>query len=132
MRQKSKAVRFMKGFANVQLTANMDLTSLTIRAMQDAARPEPEKDTQQTVRPVRTPLDGQVREHERQRCVKAIKRASGAESMEEALDFDFSLLRRREEPDCLGPDFMANLRAAGNVIVKDRQRRELDRAGHAG
>jgi hypothetical protein len=74
----------------------MDLTSLTIRAMQDAARPEPEKQVGQTLRPVRTPLDDQVREHERQKCVKAIKRASGAESMEEALDFDFSLLRRHE------------------------------------
>jgi putative transposase len=97
MRQKAKAVRFMKGFKDAQLTANMDLTSLTIRAMQDAARPEPEPNTERTLRPVRTPLDGQVREHERQRCIKAIKKAAGAESMETALDFDFSLLRRREE-----------------------------------
>ena len=97
MRQKAKAVRFMKGFRDAQLTANMDLTSLTIRAMQDAARPEPEPNQQQTLRPVRTPLDGQVREHERQRCIKAIKRASGAESMETALDFDFSLLRRNQD-----------------------------------
>jgi len=80
MRQKAKAVRYLKSFKDAQLTANMDLTSLTIRAMQDAARPEPEKETGQTLRPVRTPLDGQVREHERQRCIKAIKRASGAES----------------------------------------------------
>jgi len=97
MRQKAKAVRFVNGFKDAQLTANMDLTHLTIRAMQDAARPEPERNTQQTLRPVRTPLDGQVREHERQRCIKAIKRASGAESMETALDFDFSLLRRSND-----------------------------------
>jgi hypothetical protein len=97
MRQKAKAVRFMRGYKDAQLTANMDLTSLTIRAMQDAARPEPEKEAGQTLRPVRTPMDGQVREHERQRCIKAIKKASGAESMTEALDFDFSLLRRHED-----------------------------------
>ncbi len=100
MRQKAKAVRFMKGFRDAQLTANMDLTSLTIRAMGDGARPEPEPNTERTLRPVRTPLDSQVREHERQRCIKAVKKASGAESMKEALDFDFSLLRRnRELPD---------------------------------
>jgi hypothetical protein len=79
MRQKAKTVRFMRSYKDAQLTANMDLTSLTIRAMQDAARPEPEKQTGQTLRPVRTPLDGQVREHERQRCSKAIKTASRAE-----------------------------------------------------
>jgi len=80
MRQKGTALKFLRGYRDAQLTANMDLTSLTIRAMQDAARPEPEKQGGQTLRPVRTPLDNQVKEHQRQRDMKIIKRVSGAES----------------------------------------------------
>lgn len=102
MRQKGTALKFLRGYRDAQLTANMDLTSLTIRAMEDAARPEPEQQTGQTLRPVRTPLDGQVREHERQRCVKAIKRASGAES------------------DDMG-DIMANVREEYEVRQREKE-----------
>ena len=112
MRQKSKAVRFMKGYKDAQLTANMDLTSLTIRAMQDAARPEPEKQGGQTLRPVRTPLDGQVREHERQRCVNLVKKAAGAKA------------------DLFGEDLMRSIREnyEMEMRVKEQQRKEDVRA----
>jgi putative transposase len=96
MRQKSKAVRFLRGYSDAQLTAGMDLTSLTIRAMQDAARPEPEKEAGQTLRPVRTPLDDQVREHQRQRGMKAIKRVSGAEADGLGLDIMTSVRENYE------------------------------------
>jgi hypothetical protein len=48
------------------------------------------------MRPVQTPLNNQVREHQRQVTIKALKRAAGAESMTAALDMDFSLLSTKK------------------------------------
>ncbi len=99
MRQKNRALKLVRGQRDAQLTVNMDLTSLTLRAMADAAektKPAAEH-RQKTIKPVRTPLDDQVREHERQKVIKAVKRASGAESLKTVLDCDFSLLRRSVE-----------------------------------
>jgi len=96
MRQKGRAHKIVREFRQAQLTANMDLTSLTLRAMEDADE-EKRKVTEkgvETIRPVRTAMDGQVREHERQAVVKAVKMASGAESLGTVLDMDFSLLKR--------------------------------------
>jgi len=92
MRQKSKAVRAAKAYHDSRLTANMDLTSLTIRAMQEA-RKQPNQEQAQTLRPVRTPMDNQSCEHERQEVLKAVKKAAGAESVEKVLDLDFNILK---------------------------------------
>lgn len=94
MRAQTRAKRAVREYVDAQLTANTDLTDLTLRAMEDAAeKPKPSK-RQQIIRPVRTAMDDQVREHERQRVVKAVRRASGAERMDKVLDMDFSLLKR--------------------------------------
>ena len=63
---------------------------------QDASPPDV-RPAAQTLRPVRTPLDGQVREHKRREAVKAVKKAAGAESTRTVLDIDFSALTRRVE-----------------------------------
>ena len=97
MRLKGRAHKVIRDFRDAQLTANMDLTSLTLRAMEDAAEKPKRPQRQETIRPVRTAMDDQVREHERQRVVKAVKRASGAESTRTVLDMDFSLLKRRNK-----------------------------------
>jgi len=90
MRQKSKALRIAKAFRDSRLTANMDLTSLTIAAMQEGRKkPETKEQPMQTLRPVRTPLDGQVAEHSRQETVKAVRKAAGGESVSTVLDVDF-------------------------------------------
>jgi len=101
MREKRKVLRIAKDFRNSELTRNMDLTTLTIRAMQEV---EGEKRRQKTadngpqiLQPVRTPLDDQVAEHERQKAVKILKKAVGAESMKEGLDLDFSLLKTKNK-----------------------------------
>ena len=105
MRQKSAALKNIKGHCDSRLIANTDLTSLTIKAMADAAEQSQDdrrKTTDagpKTLRPVRTPLDGQVREHKRQETVKAVKKAAGAESMEKVLDIDFSLLKTGDKYD---------------------------------
>ena len=93
MRQKAKAVKVAKEFRNSRLTANMDLTSLTIRAMEDAAVPPDEKQQKAlNLKPVHTPLDKQTREHERRGTIKLLKKAAGAESFRKALDIDLSIL----------------------------------------
>ena len=94
MHHKSRALRNIRDYRDSQLTANMDLTALTIKAMQEGRKKPDEKPQQaKMLRPVRTPLDGQVREHERQEILKEVKKAAGAESVEKVLDFDFSLFK---------------------------------------
>jgi len=98
MRQQSRARKTIKNFVDSSLTANTDLTALTLKAMREAAKQEtggPSKEMPgQTIRPVRTPLDDQVREHQRQEIIKHVRRASGAESITTVLDLDFSLLKK--------------------------------------
>ena len=101
-RQKSKAVSAARQFRDSRLTANMDLTTLTIKAMQDGQKTEDriqktEVRSQKTLRPVKTPMDGQVHEHKRCEVLKAVRKAAGAESIEAVLDFDFSVLKPKQQ-----------------------------------
>jgi putative transposase len=98
MREKRRILRVAKDFRNSELTRNMDLTTLTIRAMQEAekTRTKTDRNTEKhgrILRPVRTPLDDQVAEHERQKVVKILRKAAGAESMREGMGLDFSILK---------------------------------------
>jgi putative transposase len=105
MREKRRILRVAKDFRNSELTRNMDLTTLTIRAMQEVEknkRQKAENGGQKTesrgpkiLQPVRTPLDDQVVEHQRQKIVKILKKAVGAESMKETMELDFSLLKTK-------------------------------------
>jgi len=98
MHRKTRALRNIRDYRDSQLTANMDLTALTIKAMRDGQKKPAEKPkAAKMLRPVKTPLDGQVREHERQEILKEVKKAAGAESVEKVLDFDFSLFRPENE-----------------------------------
>jgi len=101
MRQKGRAVKIARAFRDSSLTANTDLASLTMKAMAEAAAPSPAAQAP-TLRPVRTPLDGQVKEAKRQQAVRALKRAAGAENMKVALDIDFSVLGGKTETVDLG------------------------------
>jgi len=93
MRRKSHALKITRQFADSRLAANMDLPTLTLRAMQDAAKKRPAEPAPKRLRPVRTALDGQVHEHKRQEAVKAVRKAAGAESIETVLDIDLSALK---------------------------------------
>lgn len=100
MREKRRILRVAKDFRNSEITRNMDLTTLTIRAMQEVekTRTKTDRNTEKhgrILRPVRTPLDDQVAEHERQKAVKILRKAVGAESMKEGMDLDFSLLKTK-------------------------------------
>jgi len=100
MRQQRHAAKVARQFRDSRLAANMDLTSLTLRAMEDAAakrRAEIAGEHREGPiihRPVRTPLDAQAREAERQKARKQLKRAVGAETVTESLDIDWSLLEK--------------------------------------
>ena len=99
-RQKSKAVSVARQFRDSRLTANMDLTTLTIKAMQDGQKEQKQKADdrlQKTLRPVKTPMDGQVYEHKRREVLKAVRKAAGAESIETVLDFDFEALKPKQQ-----------------------------------
>jgi putative transposase len=90
MQQKSRALKTMKGYRDSSLVANMDLSSLTIRAMQEEqAESNDEGQANQTLRPVTTPLDGQVIIHKQ---LKA-KTLAGTRPRKEKLDMDFELLK---------------------------------------
>jgi hypothetical protein len=100
MREKRRVLRVAKDFRNSELTRNMDLTTLTIRAMQEVEKTRTNTDLNtekhgRILKPIRTPLDDQVAEHERQKVVKILRKAAGAESMREGLDLDFSVLKTK-------------------------------------
>lgn len=97
MKEKSKALRATKEFKQSRLAANMDITSLTLKAQAEANKvntPTHTHKTTQRLKPVATAMDNQVREHDRLDALKAVKRAAGAEGIEAVLDIDFTLLNK--------------------------------------
>ena len=96
MAAKSRAVKVAKQYRNNQLTANMDLTSLTLKAMQAGQQEKPSNKVTR-LRPVKTVMDNQVKEHQRQKNYKAVKKAAGAEGLAGVLDIDFDLLKPKRQ-----------------------------------
>ncbi len=90
-RQKATALKVAKAYKDSQLTANMDITTLSMKAMA-AGQKTHEKQKTKTIRPVRTPFDSQVAEHKRADIVRAVKKAAGAESTRTVLDLDFTAM----------------------------------------
>jgi hypothetical protein len=87
----------------------MDLPDLTIRAMEQEKIDSDEGQANQTLRPVRTPLDGQVAAHKQLKArAKMIARPK-----EDKLDMDLSLLRPKEILPTLEFDFSKLRRAKG-------------------
>ena len=97
-KQKSRALKLLKSHRDASLTAQMDLPTLTRRAMADAAkadrRPAAKAPTS-TIKPVATPLDNQQAEHIKAAMRKVVRKAAGAEGTREVLDFDPSKLPGR-------------------------------------
>jgi putative transposase len=103
MRQKSHALKMVRGYRNSALVVNTDLADLAIRAMQDARIAGESEQAKQTLRPVKTPLDSQVAIHKQLRARTAAK----AMLKEVKLDFDLSLLKPKKfVPD---PQFVRSL-----------------------
>jgi transposase InsO family protein len=93
MRQKSRALKVYRGYRDSALIANMDLTDVVIRAMQEAKVVNEAERTQQTLRPVRTPLDGQLTAHKQLKARMALT----TRPKKERLNLDLSLLKPKRE-----------------------------------
>lgn len=102
MKAKTRAARIAREYRDTRLAAGTDLMDLTMKAMDDAAEPEKKAEEPKRLRPVRTPMDTQVREHKRREAVKAVKKAAGAENIHTVLDIDFSALNKNHEDVDLG------------------------------
>ena len=99
MRQRQKAMRTVKSYRDASLTANRNLTDLAIAAQRPD--PEPKEVTAsglQSLKPVRTPMDDQVKEHARRSAMRRLKRASGTDMAEE-LDINLDLLLPEKETE---------------------------------
>jgi len=97
MKQKGSIAKQLKAHRDIRLTANMDLPSLTMKAMAAAAKPAPDTSkVRQALRPVTTVFDNQVAEHNRRRRQKIIKKAVGAEN-DNIIDIDLSMLAGQDK-----------------------------------
>jgi transposase InsO family protein len=95
-RRKSRSLKIVRSHRDASRIANMDLPTLTRRAMAAAnAKTPPPPAVGRSLRPVATVMDDQVAEHIKHELRKTVKRASGSEQTE-VLDFDFSLLKPKE------------------------------------
>ncbi|HIJ67253.1 MAG TPA: DDE-type integrase/transposase/recombinase [Planctomycetes bacterium] len=88
-RQKAQVRRAAREYRKTHLVAGLDLTDLTLKAMADAQEPV-EEQLPPDIRPVITPLDGQVKKHKKLELAGRLKKAAGAEQLE--MDIDLSLL----------------------------------------
>ena len=94
-RQKTRAVKMVRDAKNKELVAQSDLATLAIRALAEGKKETPSEKL--TLRPVNTPLNNQVREHDRLEVLKHVRKAAGMEGTDKVLDLDFSLLTPKKE-----------------------------------
>ena len=97
IRQKARALKTVREYRDSSLVANTDLASLAIRAREKEQASNNEEQANKTLRPVQTPLDGQITAHKQLRA----KAKLTARPKEEPLDLDLSLLNPMREN---GPD----------------------------
>jgi transposase InsO family protein len=92
MANKNRCVRIVKQARPAARVAAMSLTDLTLSAMAENTMETPESQNTTSIKPVRTPLDGQAKEHLRQRNQQQVRKAAGAENMTQAptLDIEYS------------------------------------------
>ncbi len=90
MRQRAKARKDVKAYKPAARVAAMNLTDLTLAAMQERTVQTPPPDQTAAIRPVHTPVDGSVKLHRQLMNQKRVRRAAGGESMTHvaALEFD--------------------------------------------
>lgn len=103
MAAKARAKRLVKQSRDLHRIKDMDLTDLAISAMQNAApqATAPKRTLARTaaVKPVSTPLDGQVKHHHNLLQQKLLKRAVGAENKVDLhIDIDAELAARQYTP----------------------------------
>ncbi len=103
MAKKQRSRRIIKQAAGAVRTSHTDLASLAVAAMHETAQGPTGGDRGgQTLRPVPTPLDGQVAAHRRLDRRRKVKKAAGAESIDSVVDLELENIEvRREEKDVI-------------------------------
>jgi putative transposase len=91
--QKSRALKMAKGYRDSSLIANTDLTSLVIKAMQAEQIASDKEQANPMLRPVLTPLDGQVSAHKQLRA----KAKLTARLKESKLDINLDILKPQQK-----------------------------------
>lgn len=99
MRSKSTAARITKQYRDTRLAANMDLTTLSIKAMAEGSKPAEEAASAANIRPVITPMDGQVKHHKQVEILKSVRKAAGAESVTEVVDLEIDFETEQNESE---------------------------------
>ncbi|MCK9243646.1 MAG: transposase domain-containing protein [Dehalococcoidales bacterium] len=97
-KQKARAVKITRQFRDSRLTANTDLTTLTLNAMRESARPAPASRPAR-LRPVITPLNEQVQSVRKLEIIKEVRKAAGGEAITRVLglDIDVDMLRQNDK-----------------------------------
>jgi hypothetical protein len=105
MAARNRAKKIIRDSKPAARTAMMDTASLAIEAKRAKQR-KPDKPKTPTIRPVGTPLDGQVARHKQLAGKRAVRKAAGAESIGHVpeLDFDFSCMDQSESVELNGLD----------------------------
>lgn len=95
MRQQRNAVKFAKGHRSSSRKVYMGVSDLSMESAQENTKPEP-KPKPKLLRPVKTFLDDQVEDHKRDLERQKLKKAVGAESVQQDLGIDFELLAEQK------------------------------------
>ena len=117
MQQKTRAAKVMRGYKDSSLIANTDLTSQAIKAMQSEQISNSEQ-SNKTLRPVQTLLDGQVSAHKQLRA----KTKLVAKPPREKLDMNLELLNpaRKSRPDFV-ESYREGIAAYAEAKAKERR-----------
>jgi transposase InsO family protein len=91
MQQKAGIIRAHRNWIDKQGQQHLDLTDLTIKAMNDSAVKEIEQPASPMLRPVKTPLDLHLAEHLQEVKQRILRKAAGAENTR-VIDIDLSSL----------------------------------------
>jgi putative transposase len=108
MRMARRAKKIVEEYSDASLIAQSDITTLAMKAMQADVLPPAEPARSVAIRPVRTPLDGQVAEHRRRKNQEILQQAIGTQDRKK-LDFDLESINphrqsRHREPLDFGVD----------------------------
>jgi hypothetical protein len=116
MANKSRSLRIVKQSRSAHRVSAMSLTDLTLSAMAENTNHETHEQHEPCMKPVRTPLDGQAKEHLRQRNQIAVRKAAGAENMTRLPDLEMDLAApQRTDYASMEMDLLDNIQPRNNV-----------------
>ena len=98
MRKRAKARTLTRAAKPAARIEQMNLTDLTLEAMKERTVETIPPDSPATIRPVRTPVDGNIKLHRTLVNQKKIRKAAGGESQTHVVDLQLDTAAERFEP----------------------------------